>query len=171
LHLDGGRGYFNALISEAGAWSALVPGTEPLGPRLVIDELRLDPAASRAAIDASLATTYVLRPGVYRPLPPSADTLARVRARLVADRGLAAEADRHDWLARHVLIEAGFDQLVAEEAARVENAAGVLGRLPEVVLNHLRAHGDYERLTTRTWRRSARSRRTTWPPPCSRTPG
>jgi hypothetical protein len=141
--------YFNALISEAGAWSAVAPGTERLSPRLVIDELRLDPAAFRAAIDASMATTYVLRPGVYRPLPPSADTLARVRARLVADRGLSAEADRHDWLARHVLTEAGFDQLVAEEAARVENAAEVLRRLPEVVLNHLRAHGDYERLTTR----------------------
>jgi hypothetical protein len=141
--------YFNALISEAGAWSALAPGTERLSSGLVIDELRLDAAAFRAAIDAALAMTYVLRPAVYRPLPPSADTLARVRARLVVGRGLAAEADRHDWLARHALTEAGFDLLVAEEAARVENAAQVLRRLPEAVLDHMRTSGDYERLSTR----------------------
>jgi len=141
--------YWNALISEAGAWCALAPGTERLTPGLVIDELRLDPAAFRTAIDAALATTYALRPGVYRPLAPSADTLARVRARLVADQGLAAEADRHDWLARHVLTDAGFDLLVAEEAARVENAGEVLRRLPEAVLNHMHAQGQYERLSTR----------------------
>jgi hypothetical protein len=141
--------YFNALISEAGAWSALAPGTERLSSGLVIDELRLDPTAFRAAIDAALAMTYVLRPGVYRPLAPSADTLARVRARLVADRGLAAAVDREDWLARHVLTDAGFDQLVAEEAAHVENAGEVLRRLPEAVLDHMRAHGGYERLSTR----------------------
>jgi hypothetical protein len=141
--------YWNALISEAGAWSALAPGTERLSPGLVIDELRLDPAAFRAAIDAALATTYVLRPGVYRPLAPSADTLARVRARVVADRDLAAEADRHNWLARHALTDAGFDLLVAEEAARIENAAEVLRRLPEAVLDHMRANGDYERLSAR----------------------
>jgi hypothetical protein len=141
--------YFNALISEAGAWSALAPGTERLSPGQVIDELRLDPPGFRAAIDAALATTYMLRPGVYRPSAPSADTLARVRARLLPDRGLAAEADRHDWLARHALSDAGFEQLVAEEAARVENAAEVLRRLPEAVLNHMRAHGEYERLSTR----------------------
>lgn len=120
---------------------------------LVLDELRLDPAAWRAARHAALLRLLARREAGRRRADVGGDALRAALTRFRAEAGLYSRAALERWLADNGLDPASFERLLEDEVHRsaLERSSGEA--LKRGIYDHLRFSGAYARLAERARRK------------------
>jgi hypothetical protein len=140
----------DATLSAAGARRAgRDAGASWLPAVQILDELRLDPAAYRAARDRALLRLLAGRDARRRQQPPERASQRAALDRLRARHGLFRRADLERWLAARDLDTSRLEPLIAAEAELEGLVARASDGLDDRLLDDLRLHGDYPRLAER----------------------
>jgi hypothetical protein len=140
----------DATLSAAGARRAgHGAGAGWLPAVQILDELRLDPAAYRAARDRALLRLLAEREARRRQQSPERALQRAALDHLRARHGLFRRADLERWLALRDLDTSRLEPLIAAEAELEGLVARASDGLDDRLLDDLRLHGDYPRLAER----------------------
>jgi hypothetical protein len=131
-----------APVADRGTDAAWLPAAR------ILDELRLDPAY-RAVRDRTLLR-HLARREAERRRQPIEDALQRAALdRLRRRHGLLRRVDLDRWLEARDLDALQLEQLISDEAHLHGLIARTAAGLDDHLLDDLRLHGDYARLTSR----------------------
>jgi hypothetical protein len=145
------------------AWDmaiAVTPASAPhagtaLAPQLVLDELRLDPAAFRTAKTAALARLLALRAADRRASATGRRAASAALDRFRTSHGLFRRADLDRWLGRNDLGAEDFERLMEDQARLDAYAAAIDHTLEGPLLAQLRLDDHYAALAARAARKHA----------------
>ena len=126
----------------------------------ILDELRLDGASLGAALGGALTRGLALREAGRLDLQVGRDLLRGAMGEFCAERGLLGAEQVQAWMARQQLDEEGLLAFMNSEAKVrwVTTMAG--GETRSQLLDHLRATGDFGRLSERA--EAKRRRKAFW---------
>jgi hypothetical protein len=140
--------FWQALMTEASAFSEVSPGSELLTAGLVLDEARLLPELWRRTLESALRHAGpAFSSWLYVPVDEAAR--ARAERELREARGLLDDAALAAWMEDHALDAQGLARLVRAEVQFLEAGRAADTALRPALFDALRDSGDYARLGRR----------------------
>jgi hypothetical protein len=109
---------------------------------VVLDELRIDPVAWRAAVHAAIGRRQAVGDVASGPLQAQFDRFRR-------ERGLWQRAELDAWLADNALDAAGLERLLRHETTLDATASRAGGSLGKAIVDHLRITDRFASLLRR----------------------